>query len=163
MHIYVTKWCIVGYGTGALWDLWDDSIVGAMMEKIDLFYNGRCFVTIYEIVRAWIFPIQVTLKSRKFHFASDKTVHHFVTEMCRCVHISVTKLCIVGYGLVRCGICATGLLFCQWYKLFLKGLGCSFMQLPHYNKTFLEHSLCYIKFAMTCSGYRSDYGLPKDT
>ena len=26
MHISVTKWCIVGYGTGALWDLSDRSI-----------------------------------------------------------------------------------------------------------------------------------------
>ena len=25
------------------------------------------------------------------------TMHHFVTEMCTCVHISVTKLCIVVY------------------------------------------------------------------
>ena len=25
------------------------------------------------------------------------TMHHFVSEMCTCVHISVTKLCIVGY------------------------------------------------------------------
>ena len=26
VHISVTKWCIVGYETGALWDLWDWSI-----------------------------------------------------------------------------------------------------------------------------------------
>ena len=26
------------------------------------------------------------------------TMHHFVAEMCTCVHISVTKWCIVGYG-----------------------------------------------------------------
>ena len=26
------------------------------------------------------------------------TMHHFVTKMCTCVHISVTKWCIVGYG-----------------------------------------------------------------
>ena len=25
------------------------------------------------------------------------TAHHFVTEMCTCVHISVTKCCVVGY------------------------------------------------------------------
>ena len=32
------------------------------------------------------------------HNASDKypTMHHFVTEMCTGVHISVTKWCIVG-------------------------------------------------------------------
>ena len=26
VHISVTKYCIVGYDTGALWDLWDRSI-----------------------------------------------------------------------------------------------------------------------------------------
>ena len=26
MHIFVTKWCIVGSGTGALWDLWDSRV-----------------------------------------------------------------------------------------------------------------------------------------
>ena len=26
VHISVTKWCIVGYGTGALWDLWNGFI-----------------------------------------------------------------------------------------------------------------------------------------
>ena len=26
VHISVTKWCIVGYDTGTLWDLWDGSI-----------------------------------------------------------------------------------------------------------------------------------------
>ena len=31
------------------------------------------------------------------------TMHHFVTEMCTHVQISVTKWCIIGYG-----ICATG-------------------------------------------------------
>ena len=38
--------------------------------------------------------------SHKSHNAPDKypTMHHFVTEMCTCVHISVTKWCIVGYG-----------------------------------------------------------------
>ena len=47
--------------------------------------------------------------SRKSHNASDiyPTVHHFVTEMCTHVHISVTNWCIVGYG--TDGICATGL------------------------------------------------------
>ena len=38
--------------------------------------------------------------SKKSHNASDKylTMHHFVTEMCTYVHISVTKWCIVGHG-----------------------------------------------------------------
>ena len=38
--------------------------------------------------------------SHKSHNAPYKypTMHHFVTEMCTQVHISVTKRCIVGYG-----------------------------------------------------------------
>ena len=34
------------------------------------------------------------------HSASDTypTMHRFVTGYCTCVHISVTELCIVGYG-----------------------------------------------------------------
>ena len=53
----------------------------------------------------------IILPSHKSHNASDiyPTMHYFVTEMCTYVHISVTKWCIVGYGLVHCGICATGL------------------------------------------------------
>ena len=38
----------------------------------------------------------------KSHNAPDKfqylTMHHFVTEMCTCVDISVTQWCIVGHG-----------------------------------------------------------------
>ena len=38
--------------------------------------------------------------SHKSQNASDKypTMHHFITEMCTHVHISVIKCCIVGYG-----------------------------------------------------------------
>ena len=41
----------------------------------------------------------VLLLLHKSHNALIKypTIHHFVTEMCTCVHISVTKWCIVGY------------------------------------------------------------------
>ena len=42
----------------------------------------------------------VKIPSHKFHNASDNypTTHHFVTEMCTHVHISVTEWRIVGYG-----------------------------------------------------------------
>ena len=48
----------------------------------------------------------------KSHNASARypSMHHFVTGMCTCEHISVTKWCIVDMGLVHCGICVTGLL-----------------------------------------------------
>ena len=48
----------------------------------------------------------------KSHNASDKylTLHHFVTEMCTHVHISVTNGVLWDMGLVRCEICEIGLL-----------------------------------------------------
>ena len=46
------------------------------------------------------------------------TMHHFVTEMCTCMHFSVAKCCIVRHlsnalwdiYLMHCGICEMGLL-----------------------------------------------------
>ena len=45
---------------------------------------------------------QSKLLTNLFHKSHDAqmsypTMHHFVTEICTCVHISVTKWCIVGY------------------------------------------------------------------
>ena len=47
----------------------------------------------------WCWPLKHDNLSHKSHNASIPypTMHHFVTEMCTCVHISVTKWCIVGY------------------------------------------------------------------
>ena len=55
------------------------------------------FMMIYGIT-----GIQSIDPSHKSHNASDKypTMHHFVTEMCTYVHISVTKWCIMGYRTV---------------------------------------------------------------
>ena len=41
----------------------------------------------------------------------------FVTEMCTCVHISVTKWCNVGY-LMQCEICGTDLLLYVFFKIW---------------------------------------------
>ena len=43
------------------------------------------------------------------------TMHHFVTEMCTCVHISATKRCIVEY-MVHYGISEIGLL--EWNLMY---------------------------------------------
>ena len=47
----------------------------------------------------WCWGNPTTDPSHKSHKAVDKytTMHHFVTEMCKQVHISVTKWFIVGY------------------------------------------------------------------
>ena len=39
-------------------------------------------------------------QSHYSHNTFDKypTMHHFVTQICKHVHISITKCCIVGYG-----------------------------------------------------------------
>ena len=48
----------------------------------------------------------------KSHIALGKysAMHHFVTEICTCVHIFATKWCILSICLIHCGICETGLL-----------------------------------------------------
>ena len=71
--------------------------------------------------------VMTTDQSHKSHNALDKypTMHHFVTEMCTHVHISVTKWCIVVYGtgalldmgLVHCGI-VNLLLFLRKFHFF---------------------------------------------
>ena len=52
-------------------------------------------------------PIDLSYKSHNAPVLYP-TMHHFVTEMCTCVHISVTKWCIVG--------CLTGFIvgFVRW-------------------------------------------------
>ena len=37
VHISVTKWCIVGYGSDALWDLGNRSIVPVLSSEVDMF------------------------------------------------------------------------------------------------------------------------------
>ena len=45
-----------------------------------------------------IFQNQSSLMHKYHHvLIPDPTMHHFATEMCTCVHISVTKCCIGGY------------------------------------------------------------------
>ena len=66
---------------------------GSILEPI---YPGQCLNK-----KANIPGINIpTESSHKSHNALDKypIMHHFVTEMCTHVHISVKKCCIVGYG-----------------------------------------------------------------
>ena len=60
----------------------------------------------------WLIHVLISTDlSHKSHNAPVPypTLHYFVTEICKRVHISVTKRCIVGYFLVHCGICEMGL------------------------------------------------------
>ena len=65
------------------------------------------------------------LMSHKSHTAPVPypTMHHFVTEMCTCVHISVTKWCIVGYlsdalwDLWESSILREMLMSCRWFLI----------------------------------------------
>ena len=64
------------------------------------------------------------------------TMHHVVTEMCTCVHISVTKWCIVGY-LMHCWICEVDLLIAHKPRLFH-----SLFALPLQQEICLSLGLC---------------------
>ena len=67
-------------------------------------FNPLCFGTsiFYPYLSSWLqwcWSNPTTEPSHKSHTAFDQytTMHHFLTEMCTQVHISVTKQCIVGY------------------------------------------------------------------
>ena len=53
---------------------------------------------------SWIYVLNLLMFLRVVHWHKSHnteilypTMHHFITEMCTCVHISVTKWSIVGY------------------------------------------------------------------
>ena len=48
VHISVTKWCIVGYGTGTLWDLGNSSMIRSSTGKWSS--TGKCSDNVFLIV-----------------------------------------------------------------------------------------------------------------
>ena len=64
------------------------------------FYSIMVTLIIYRINPSMAAATEPINPYHKSLSASDKypTIHHFVTEMCTDVHISVTKWCIVEYG-----------------------------------------------------------------
>ena len=64
------------------------------------FYSIMVTLIIYRINPSMAAATEPINPYHKSLSASDKypTMHHFVTEMCTYVHISVTKWCIVEYG-----------------------------------------------------------------
>ena len=69
VHISVTKWCIVRYGTGAMWDLWAGSI-GASAGMM-LTYLSR-YISV-SASGAWFNIKMSSYQYRKSH-CGDKTV-----------------------------------------------------------------------------------------
>ena len=49
MHISVTKWCIVGYGTDALWDLCKGLIIAWVHQ------TGWCHITPFYLKKLWVY------------------------------------------------------------------------------------------------------------
>ena len=69
-------------------------------EKFIIVTTNDCRSTCWTTAACRTSPSNPTDPSHKTHNASDKypTMHHFVTEMCTHVPISLTKWCIMGYG-----------------------------------------------------------------
>ena len=58
----------------------------------------RCFTTSCQgRQHLWHWSIDRAISQSPWCTSPISTMQHFVTEMCTCVHISVTKCCIVGY------------------------------------------------------------------
>ena len=119
MHICITwSWWVNSLWPGSAW--WHQAITCINVDFKIVWFCGKQF-TVHKILLC-IMSLKIILltslphfpgsnelslayqcssidPSHKSHDASDNILqHHFVTEMCTCVHISVTKSCIVGYG-----------------------------------------------------------------
>ena len=94
VHIYVTKECIVGYGTGALWDLCNRSHVAAGLFYLSWtttsFLRPHTEAVIYRSLIVWQASLEVPAMAEKWH-AHKTRQHYLVKEMCTQVQISVTK------------------------------------------------------------------------
>ena len=85
-----------------------------LWKFVSLTFNNNDYqVTILHISRQLSYRGMCLGPSQKSHNALDRypTTHHFVTEMCTHVYVSVTKWFIVGYG--------TGALWDAGVKQFL--------------------------------------------
>ena len=94
-----------------IWFLYDTEILRALKFK-----SSNAFLKCPPGFSEWIIKVyshtwnqQSAIMLHKSHKAPVPypTMHHFVTEMCTCVLISVTKWYIVGY-LIHCEICDIG-------------------------------------------------------
>ena len=72
----------------------DETLKQYFNVGVTLWRHSACWE---DAILFFIAPSSID-QSHKSHNASEKytTMHHFVTEMCTYVHISVTKWCIVG-------------------------------------------------------------------
>ena len=76
---FCSEWCSVGYGTGALWDLWDWSFVSKKCDTVasaqlcHLAHTPRILCWFSRIIRAFISykPQDVLLRSHEVSKASD--------------------------------------------------------------------------------------------
>ena len=48
VHISVTKWCIVGYLSNALWHLWDESI-----SSLSVYCLLNCLISVSLVIMSW--------------------------------------------------------------------------------------------------------------
>ena len=89
---HITKTCCVLSMISFLFLITLYRIVPKRPARVDILFH----LTGSNFVITWSTVIDLSDKS---HGASDKypTTHNFVTEMCTCVHISVTKWCIAEY------------------------------------------------------------------
>ena len=120
MHSSCTSMSLCWQNNPILWLSWAVSIP----KWVSILWHSACAPTDAKlleggVLHTWIASKTYTYQlrhwpcgidsSHKSHNTSHRypTMHHFVTEMCTYVHISITKCSIVRYRLAHLGIIAT--------------------------------------------------------
>ena len=103
VHISVTTWCIVGYSTGASWDLFNKSI--AILSLLGAFIHIGHYLSMMKYtpdLHAGLWSIFSRIWTIGYPISQIPLciwqISHNAPFCNRNVHISVTKWCIVGYG-----------------------------------------------------------------
>ena len=85
VHISVTKWCIVGYLSDALWDLWGGSIVRynlPMRAGYGMWVVNAVRPQVYGIICPWGWAKEVSVLSLKSHHGCTVSVTMLYAMTC---------------------------------------------------------------------------------
>ena len=133
---FCSEWCIVGYETGALWDLWDWSI------KLCQETSKEIFKDVSMEVRFW--PSFMSYDCSLFYLKNYCVVSNSVIQLLNCIILKVYTVVSTGVMLLSYVTCISIRILIQWKLSFvLISIKCiwSLQFLLHITRQLCCHSM----------------------
>ena len=88
VHIAVTKWCLVGCGTGALWNLCNRSITKVVSHicAATVSVEWRAYLLIFAHQRPWD-PMLIIFESIRKHIEAETKQPHFAADILKPIFV----------------------------------------------------------------------------